>query len=207
LLPHIFELFTQAERSLDRSRGGLGIGLALVQRIVELHGGTVEVHSALEQGSEFVVRLPIATSSSDTTPAIPVSTSVPVAGFMRILVVDDNVDTAESMTMLVEMLGHTVKTEHDGHSALRTAFEFRPDVVLLDIGLPGLNGYEVASRIRQQPSLNNTLLVAITGYGHESDRQIALKAGIDHHLVKPVDFERVRRILLAAAEDRLPSSA
>jgi PAS domain S-box-containing protein len=205
LLPHIFELFTQAERSLDRSRGGLGIGLALVQRIVGLHGGSVDVHSVLEEGTEFVVRLPAAISSVIPSPALPAETSLRPAGSLRVLVVDDNLDTAESMTMLVEMLGHTVKTEHDGNSALRTAFDFHPDVVLLDIGLPGLNGYEVASRIRQQPSLNHTILAAITGYGHESDRQLALKAGIDHHLVKPVDFERVRRILLTASESRLPS--
>jgi Histidine kinase-, DNA gyrase B-, and HSP90-like ATPase/Response regulator receiver domain len=153
LLPHIFELFTQAERSLDRSRGGLGIGLALVQRIVELHGGTVDVRSVLEEGTEFVVRLPAVISPAVPRLALPNATSSLATSPLRVLVVDDNVDTAESMTMLVEMQGHTVKTEHDGHTALRTAFDFRPDIVLLDIGLPGLNGYEVASRIRQQPSL------------------------------------------------------
>ncbi|CAN7486423.1 ATP-binding protein [Caballeronia sp. LjRoot29] len=205
LLPHIFELFTQAERSLDRSRGGLGIGLALVKRIVELHGGTINVHSVLDRGTEFVVRLPASTHAAVLSPTVPDPPRSHVLGSLRVLVVDDNVDTAESMTMLVEMLGHTVKTEHDGSSALQTAFDFRPDVVLLDIGLPGLNGYEVASRIRQQPSLNNTVIVAITGYGHESDRQLAIQAGIDHHLVKPVDFDRVRRILLTASEDRLPT--
>lgn len=178
-----------------------------MKRIVEMHGGTIGVHSVLDQGTEFVVRLPAASYLAVREPTIPDSTGSGITGSLRVLVVDDNVDTAESMTMLVEMLGHTVKTEHDGNSALRAAFDFRPDVVLLDIGLPGLNGYEVASRIRQQPSLNNTVIVAITGYGHESDRQLALQAGIDHHLVKPVDFERVRRILLTASEDRVPTIA
>ncbi|WP_144022046.1 hybrid sensor histidine kinase/response regulator [Caballeronia sordidicola] len=199
LLPHIYELFTQAERSLARSRGGLGIGLALVKRIVEMHDGIIDVHSVLNEGTEFVIRLPIAASSATQT--LPVTeSSIESTTALRILVVDDNVDTAESMAMLVGMLGHVVRMEHDGNSALRAASEFRPDVVLLDIGLPGLNGYEVASRIREQPSLDHTVLVAITGYGHETDRQLGLKAGIDHYLVKPVDFDRVRRILGTVAD-------
>jgi DNA-binding response OmpR family regulator len=109
------------------------------------------------------------------------------------------------MAMLVGMLGHEVKTEHDGHSALHSASEYQPDVVLLDIGLPGLNGYEVATRIRQQPSLDKMVLIAITGYGHETDRQLGLKAGIDHYLVKPVDFDRVRRILGTVVDKTSPS--
>jgi PAS domain S-box-containing protein len=204
LLPHIYELFTQAERSLARSRGGLGIGLALVKRIVEMHDGYIDVQSVLNEGTEFVIRLPVATSSAmPSSPAFEPSHQL--TNTLRILVVDDNVDTADSMAMLVGMLGHEVKTEHDGHSAVRTASAFRPDVVLLDIGLPGLNGYEVASRIRQQPSLDNTVLIAITGYGHETDRQLGMKAGIDHYLVKPVDFDRVRRILGTIAE-KLPTT-
>ncbi len=200
LLPHIFDLFTQAERSLDRSRGGLGIGLALVQRIVALHRGTVEVNSVVGQGTEFIVRLPVAEAPAEALLKPYGQLEKQSSRVLKVLVVDDNVDTAESMTMLVEMLGHAVKTAYDGDIALKTAFAFHPDVVLLDIGLPGLNGYQVASRIREQPSMSGTILVAITGYGHESDRQLAMNVGFDHHLVKPVDFERVRRILTTASE-------
>jgi PAS domain S-box-containing protein len=188
LLPHIFDLFTQAERSLDRSRGGLGIALALVHRIVALHGGTVEVNSVVGQGTEFIVRLPTAAAPVEVLPAPHNLIDMQPSRILKVLVVDDNVDTAESMTMLVEMLSHTVKTEHDGNTALKTAFAFHPDVVLLDIGLTSLNGYQVASRIREQPSMSRTILVAITGYGHESDRQLAMNVGFDHHLVKPVDL-------------------
>ncbi|AME26891.1 hypothetical protein AXG89_29505 (plasmid) [Burkholderia sp. PAMC 26561] len=168
--------------------------LALVKRIVEMHDGIIDVHSVLNEGTEFVIRLPIAILSAKL--ALPVTeSSIKSSTALRILVVDDNVDTAESTAMLVGMLGHTVRTKHDGNSALRAASEFRPNVLLLNIGLPGLNGYEVASRIREQSSLDHTVLVAITGYGHETDRQLGLRSGIDHYLVKPVDFDRMRRIL------------
>jgi PAS domain S-box-containing protein len=200
LLPHIFDLFTQAERSLDRSRGGLGIGLALVQRIVVLHRGTVEVNSVVGQGTEFTVRLPVAEAPTEAVLTPHDQLEKQSTRVLKVLVVDDNFDTAESMTMLVEMLSHAVKTAYDGDIALKTAFAFHPDVVLLDIGLPGLNGYQVASRIREQPSMNRTILVAITGYGHESHRQLAMNVGFDYHLVKPVDFERIQRILTVASE-------
>jgi PAS domain S-box-containing protein len=209
LLPHVFDLFTQAERSLDRSRGGLGIGLALVQRLVEMHGGRVEVHSALGEGSEFVVRLPVAAE-----PAAPLLKPLLLRGGtagvaphgLRVLVVDDNVDTADSLTLLVELLDHDVRTAYDGLTALEVAVKYRPNVALLDIGLPGLNGYEVATRIRQQAGLEGMVLVAITGYGQESDRQLATEAGFDHHLVKPVDFDRVQRILATTPVDNLTSA-
>ena len=193
LLPRIFELFTQAERTLDRSEGGFGIGLSLVQRLVELHGGTVRVISVLGQGSEFVVRLPMM-----TTAALPSSPSVEPARStksLRVLVVDDNVDSTESLAMLLRAAGHEVRTTHDGPVTLEAALAYRPDVVLLDIGLPGLDGFEVAKRIRQQPMLQDLVLVAMTGYGQETDRRRSQEAGFDHHLVKPADFDEVLKIL------------
>ena len=217
LLPHIFDLFTQAERSLDRSQGGLGIGLALVQRLTELHGGTVEVHSECRHGSEFVVRLPIVSGTAlaagsspgtstprQSTPpaasAVPLKTPVASAPPLRILVVDDNVDTAETMGMLLHATGHEVRTAHDGLAALEAALDYRPNVAVLDIGLPGLNGYEVAKRIRQEPTLKHIVLVALTGYGQELDRETSLEAGFDHHLVKPARFAQLQQILASVSE-------
>ena len=199
LLPRVFDLFTQAERSLDRAQGGLGIGLALVQRLVEMHRGKVEAFSAMGRGSEFVVRLPIL----GTAPPSPlaVKPNVTTAGrALRILVVDDNVDSAESLAMLLQTVGHEVQTAHDGPTGLTAALGFRPDAVLLDIGLPKMDGYEVARRIRLAPQLATTPLIALTGYGQESDRQRSREAGFDHHLVKPVDFENLLRILATVAK-------
>jgi signal transduction histidine kinase/CheY-like chemotaxis protein len=199
LLPRIFDLFTQAERSLDRSQGGLGIGLALVHRLVELHGGRVEVNSSLGRGSDFVVRLPVA------IPAAPQSASTgteaaPQSGpSLRVLVVDDNVDTAESLALLLKALGHDVRTAHTGTTALAAAIDYNPNVVLLDIGLPELDGFQVAQLIRQQLAHKNTVLVAMTGYGQEADRQRSQEAGFDHHLVKPADFKNVRQILASVS--------
>jgi PAS domain S-box-containing protein len=200
LLPRIFDLFTQAERSLDRSQGGLGIGLALVQRLTQLHGGTVEAYSALGQGSEFVVRLPVALTPAPQPPAHGKETAEPTTRPLRVLAVDDNVDTAESMAMLVKAAGHDVRTAHDGPTTLQTALDYRPNVVLLDIGLPGLNGFEVAKRLRQQPVLQSVVLVAMTGYGQEADRQRSQEAGFDYHLVKPADFGKVQQILVSVSE-------
>jgi CheY-like chemotaxis protein len=203
LLPCIFDLFTQAERSLDRSQGGLGIGLALVQRLTELHGGKVEVFSTLKQGSEFVVRLPLDTSRIvEASLAVAVATAKPQRR-LRILIVDDNVDTLLSFSMLLKKSGNDVQTAHDGLLALQTALDYLPDVVLLDIGLPGLNGYEVARQLRQQPKLKNIVLVALTGYGQESDRQASMKAGFDHHLIKPARMEQVRKILATVLEHQI----
>jgi CheY-like chemotaxis protein len=199
LLPCIFDLFTQAERSLDRSQGGLGIGLALVQQLTEMHGGKVEVFSTLRQGSEFVVRLP--TESPKSMQAVQVAVVVPNKQMipLRILIVDDNVDTVLSFSMLLKETGNEVRTAHDGPTAVKIAMEYIPDVVLLDIGLPGLNGYEVAKQIRNQPSLKNVVLVALTGYGLESDRQASMEAGFSHHLIKPAKLEQVRKILANVA--------
>ena len=196
LLPRIFDLFAQAERSLDRSQGGLGIGLALVQRLTELHGGSVAAYSALGQGSEFVARLPMAPPVS--TPSVQgTGTVAAVSRSLRVLLVDDNVDTAESLALLVKAAGYEVRTAHDGPAALQAALDYRPNVVLLDLGLPGLDGFEVAKRLRRQPLFQNIVLIAVTGYGQESDRQHSLEAGFDHHLVKPADFGMVQQILAA----------
>ena len=202
LLPKIFDLFTQAERSLDRSQGGLGIGLALVHRLTELHGGRVEVHSTLGQGSEFVIRLPLMAVELDSSPLAKNKAVSEAVRPLRVLVVDDNADTVLSFSVLLRALGHEVVTANDGVSAVEIAFDQRPDVVLLDIGLPGLNGYEVAKRIRQHPGGKELILVALTGYGQDTDRRLSVQAGFDHHLVKPARFDQVREILAAAAEKK-----
>ena len=223
LLPCVFDLFTQAERSLDRSQGGLGIGLALVQRLTELHGGTVEAFSTLGQGSEFVVRLPLRSGEwrvasgeqenlGHTTPPLatpaspyPLTTrhsplaTPPLATQLRVLIVDDNVDTVLSFSMLLEAYGHDVRTAHDGLAGVQAALDYQPDVALLDIGLPGLNGYEVAKRIRLEPTLKHVVLVALTGYGQDSDRQSSREAGFNHHLVKPALMEQLEQILASVS--------
>jgi CheY-like chemotaxis protein len=204
LLPCIFDLFTQAERSLDRSQGGLGIGLALVQRLTELHGGRVEVFSTLRQGSEFVVRLPVESSKNFAIDPITITPPCKSHRALRILVVDDNVDTVLSFSMLLKEFGNEVRTAHDGPTAVQVAIEYIPDVVLLDIGLPGLNGYEVAKQIRNQSNLQNIVLVALTGYGQESDRQASIAAGFNHHLIKPARMGQVRKVLESVAEQRFP---
>jgi CheY-like chemotaxis protein/nitrogen-specific signal transduction histidine kinase len=190
LLPRIFDLFTQADRSLDRSQGGLGIGLSLARSIVEMHGGQVEAASAgLGQGSEFTVRLPLlaeATPQSGRESATRTGSAATPRRY-RILVVDDNVDSAESMAFLLKFSGHEVQIAHDGPSAIETALLFLPQVLLLDIGLPGMSGYEVARRLRERPEMRNAALLALTGYGQEEDRRRSKEAGFDHHLVKPVD--------------------
>ena len=191
LLPHIFDLFTQADRSLDRSQGGLGIGLCLVQRLVELHGGTVEVYSVLGHGSEFVVRLPVVMTSLPLAPPLLREPVQQREKSCRVLVVDDNVDAAQAMVMLLEMSGH------EGRMA---ALAWQPELVLLDIGLPGLNGFDVAKRIRPEPLLKKVVLVALTGYGLEADRQRSREAGFDHHLVKPTGFDAIEKILESVSQ-------
>lgn len=194
LLPRIFDLFTQANRTLDRSQGGLGIGLSLVQKLVELHGGTVEAYSAgLGKGSEFLVRLPTISPSED--PIAPVETAKQTAQNSRVLVVDDNRDAADMLVMTLQLFGHEVRAAYSGQTALETAVEYQPDVVLLDIGLPDMNGYEVARHLRQQPQTKDVRLIALTGYGQESDRQRSQDAGCEHHLVKPVDPHKLQELL------------
>jgi CheY-like chemotaxis protein len=168
-----------------------------VKRLVEMHGGTIEVSSTLGQGSEFVVSLIVREPGALSLKAEPAPTEIakPTGPALRVLVVDDNVDAATALEMLVEECGHRVCTAHTGQAALAAALDYRPDVVLLDIGLPELDGFEVAKRIRQQSVLHNIVLVAMTGYGRDTDRQRSLEAGFDHYLVKPVDFGKVQQIL------------
>jgi PAS domain S-box-containing protein len=196
MLGRIFELFTQEERSIERARGGLGIGLALARQLVTLHGGELEAHSdGPGRGSEFVVRLPLAQEphagiariASEGTPLQP----------LRILVVDDNEDAAESMANLLSGSGHEVRMAGDGFAAVETAATFQPDAVVMDIGMPGLNGYEAAQRIRAQRGVE-VVLVAVTGWGQEEDRRRARAAGFDHHLTKPVDLAQLSRLLSTA---------
>jgi PAS domain S-box-containing protein len=196
LLPEVFELFTQGERPLDRSEGGLGIGLTLAQRLVKLHGGSVEAMSeGLGRGSEFVVRLPLLVVPVQSFSAGPRSPERGPASPRRILVVDDNRDAAESLEILLQLWGHQARSAQDGPEALSMAAELRPEIVLLDIGLPGMDGYEVARRMRALPACKDALLVAVTGYGQNRDRLQSQQAGFDHHLVKPVLPEVLQELI------------
>ena len=187
LLPKVFDLFAQGERTMDRAEGGLGIGLTLVRRLVEMHGGTVHATSAgREMGSAFTIRLPLLHGQMTETPPPPVFAPSPSANG-RVLVVDDNADSAESMAMLLQMSGLDTQTAFDGSSALATANDFQPQVVLLDLGLPEMSGFDVAQRLRQVPGLERVVLIAMTGYGQDEDRRRTAAAGFVHHLVKPID--------------------
>jgi len=200
LLSKVFDLFTQGDRSLARTQGGLGIGLTLVRSLVQSHGGTVEAFSAGEgQGSEFVVRLPVVDSEVGApSPAAEGGTARRAVPARRILVVDDNRDGAESLALLLRTGGHEVRTAHDGPGALEAARAFRPHVVFLDIGLPGMDGYEVARRLRKEPGMEKGLLAALTGYGQEEDRRKAMEAGFNVHLVKPADIDTLQNIMAGA---------
>lgn len=199
LLPRIFDLFVQASRTLDRQHGGLGIGLTLVQRLVKLHEGSIEAQSAgLGQGSAFTVRLPVLPSLASAPPAVPLTPAAPVARAVardvarRILIVDDNTDSARTLSILQRRLGHETRTAFSGVEALAVANEFNPDVVLLDIGLPGMDGFEVARQMRATPALAGVFLVAMTGYGSDKDRDEGRRAGFDEFLVKPIDLDVLR---------------
>ena len=200
LIGRVFDLFAQGSRSLDRPQGGLGIGLTLAHRLVAMHGGTITAHSdGMGKGSEFVICLPALPRASAPQAALR-EPAVPPAGSLRLLVVDDSDDTAEMMSTLLAMAGHDVRTAHSGPAALEAAAAHRPDAIVLDIGLPGLDGYQVAQRLRQDPAMNGVVLIAASGYGQESDRRRAREAGFDHHLVKPVDPRRLQEILAEVAE-------
>jgi PAS domain S-box-containing protein len=193
MMPRLFEMFAQAQPALERSQGGLGIGLSLVRGIVELHGGTVEARSeGPGQGSEFVVRLPVISAATDDSPDVEEGTC---AMTCRILVADDNRDAADSLATMLGLLGYEVRATHDGEEAVRLASEFRPEVVVLDIGMPRLNGYQAAERIRAAEWGRDMLLLALTGWGQEEDRRRAQEAGFGHHLTKPVDPSELVKLL------------
>jgi PAS domain S-box-containing protein len=208
LLPRVFDLFTQGSRGLARTEGGLGVGLSLVRSLVEMHGGRVTAHSAGPgQGSEFVVRLPAATAITPPPPTVPSTKLMPqVGGWLHVLVVDDNRDSTESIALLVQMWGHDVRTAFDGVAAVAEAKKYLPDVVLLDIGLPGIDGYQVAQALHEDASLAGVVLVAMTGYGREEDRRRVKEAGFQHHLVKPVDPAQLRTLLATQAPRTQPSN-
>jgi signal transduction histidine kinase len=194
-LASIFEMFTQVDRSLERAQGGLGIGLTLVKRLVELHGGTVQAFSeGPGRGSEFVVRLPVLLGQAMDERAVPAARREP-AGARRVLIVDDNPDSLESLAMLLSISGNETRTAHDGLEALAAAEGFRPELVLLDIGLPKLNGFEAARRIREQPWGKEMVLVALTGWGQDAHRRQAKESGFDLHMVKPVALESLKELL------------
>jgi PAS domain S-box-containing protein len=208
-LPRVFDLFMQAERRFDRAQGGLGIGLSLVRSLVDLHGGSITAQSdGPGHGSEFTIRLPALPASATVPPVTPTSEPAPIVRLLprrRVLVVDDNLDAARTMAMLLRRAwGQDVEVAHDGLAAVEAAQSFQPDVILLDIGLPRISGYEVARRLRAQPAFARTLLVAMTGWGQEEDQEKSRKAGFDHHMVKPVDPEELRK-LLAAHHDQGPA--
>jgi signal transduction histidine kinase len=195
-LPRLFEMFYQADRSLERAQGGLGIGLTLVQRLVELHGGRVEARSdGIGHGSEFVVCLPVSAAQTGNGASADLSDGAAERGGRRILVVDDNRDSADGLALLLELGGDEVRTAYDGLAALEAAAQFRPEAVLMDIGMPGLNGYDAARRIREQPWGGNVVLIALTGWGQEEDRRLSLEAGFDVHLTKPVDHRALAKLL------------
>jgi CheY-like chemotaxis protein len=197
VLPNIFNLFVQADNSLARSQGGLGIGLTVVKRIVEMHGGHVAAASeGIGKGSEFTLSLPISHA------AVPVSKPASISGDhaapkRRILVVDDNVDAAMTISTLLKLWGHEVHSVHTGMRAIEEVHSFRPEIVLLDIGLPGMSGYDVARQLRSEPSSQGLIIAALTGYGQESDRQRSFEAGFDYHLTKPPDPSLLASLLVS----------
>ena len=199
LLPHVFEMFTQGPRTTHQGRGGLGVGLALVRNLVEMHGGTVKAYSAGPgEGAEFVVRLPLGTLPANTPVKTMAAWDRGSVTSKRIIVVDDNDDHVHSLSMLLTMMGHTVSQATSGPEAIAKAMEFRPDVMLVDIGMPGMEGYEVARRIREKPDLQSVLLVAQTGWGGDIERQRSREAGFDDHLVKPLTPAALGEVLRAA---------
>ncbi len=200
----VFDMFSQVDRSLERSFAGLGVGLTLARRLIELHGGTLEARSAgLGRGSEFVVSLPTIAAPASSIQRAPVDlgNSAPLSR-KRILLAEDNDDFSASFALILRAMGHEVHISRDGAAALEAAAEFKPDVAFLDIGLPKLNGYDLAQRLRKMPLGKRVVLVAVTGWGQENDRRRAREAGFDHHMVKPVEPDQVRRILTSTFASR-----
>ncbi|MGH7170664.1 MAG: hybrid sensor histidine kinase/response regulator [Gemmataceae bacterium] len=194
-LPHIFEMFTQVDRTLEKSQGGLGIGLTLVKRLVEMQGGSVEAKSeGPGRGSKFVVRLPVVIEASRPQAEGEQDEPAPTSS-LRILIVDDNRDGADSLAMMLRLMGNEIRTAYDGQQGVEVAEEFRPDVLLLDIGLPKLNGYEACRRLRQAPWCKGVVLIAVTGWGQKEDRRRSHDAGFDYHMVKPVAPQALMKML------------
>lgn len=200
-LEAIFEMFSQVEAALSRSQGGLGIGLCLAKQLVEMHGGRIEAKSEGHgKGSEFVVRLPIVVERTYARKTSNDAVEAPPATKLRVLVVEDNRDAASSLAMLLKMMGNEVQTAHDGEEGVAAADEFRPNVVLCDIGLPKINGYEVCRLMKQRAWDKNMVLIAITGWGQDDDRRRSKEAGFDHHMVKPVDPGALMNLLAGLGE-------
>ena len=203
MLPRVFDLFTQVDRHLDRSQGGLGIGLALVSKLVEMHGGTSHAASAGPgKGSAFTVSLPLVDEQGEAI-RDSLQKMQKSAAPMNVLIVDDNVDSAQTSLWMLDLMGHKATVAHDGVKALELAQAIKPDVVLLDIGMPGMDGYEVCRQLRQMPEMKNKTVIAQTGWGQESDRQKAFAAGFDHHITKPVSLDLLTQLL---ADIRLTAS-
>ena len=200
MLTRVFEMFTRLDRALERTQGGLGIGLSLVQRLAQLHGGSVEAHSdGLGRGSEFVVRLPLAAGKSADNGGVKQEPELPAC---RLLIADDNRDAARVLALLLRTLGQDVHVAHDGEQAIEKARELKPDVVLLDLGMPVLSGYEAARRMRREPWGKDLVLVAVTGWGQEHDKQRTKAAGFDHHLVKPVTAAVLKELLVGVGREK-----
>ncbi|MDQ1813158.1 ATP-binding protein [Massilia sp. CCM 9210] len=198
----VFEMFSQVGASLDRAQGGLGIGLSLARRLVELHGGTIDlVRDETVSGSRFDIRLPLAPDVAAQAPGAGVIADTRSSG-LRVLVVDDNLDAADMLSELMDIIGHTSRVANDGPRALALAEQFRPEVVFLDIGMPGMNGYEVARTLRTMAHLEPLVLVALTGWGDDNDRARSKEAGFDHHLIKPANLEAVERLLAGLVASR-----
>jgi CheY-like chemotaxis protein len=203
MLGRVFDMFSQLDRSIERTTGGLGIGLALVRGLVEMHGGTVTADSpGPGGGSTFTVRLPVAGEQPPGAPQ-PGESARPVGG-RRVLVVDDNRDGAESLAEMLRLLGHEAHTAHDGVEGVEAAERLRPDLILMDVGMPRLNGLDATRRIREQPWGRGVTVIALTGWGQEADRERSRAAGCDGHLVKPVDPAALQRLL---AETRRAGAA
>jgi PAS domain S-box-containing protein len=196
MLPRLFTLFSQARSAMERSEGGLGVGLALVRGLVTLHGGSVEARSAgLNLGSEFIVRLPVGTTVSAPVDAEVAAKARACNGGLEVLIIDDNQDAADSCATLLELSGHRVRAAYTGHQGLELAQELQPQVMLLDIGLPDMSGYDLAGAIRSMPWGHETILIAVTGWGQETDRERAFRAGFDYHLTKPIPTDALESLL------------
>jgi CheY-like chemotaxis protein len=197
MLPSIFEMFAQVDSSLERTQGGLGIGLTLVKKLVEMHGGSIEARSeGLHLGSRFSIKLPIALNKDINITKNEETMKENHTASLRVLVVDDNEASAKTLGWMLELSGHEIRLAHDGKSALEIARNYKPSVVLLDIGLPGMNGYEVCKTMKLEPSLKDTVYIAQTGWSQEEHIQRSKEAGFNHHLIKPIDMKELQDLLV-----------